>query len=208
MCLGRAAQLEAVSRIVLAPTMLALRWMMRPTTEDEQFRLTEAISVLEATPGVLHSLLGGLPGVWLDFSEDPDAWSPRTVLVHFVHNEQTNWMPRARVILSDTEVRRFPPFRQLPEESTFEGLTIGQLLREFEDLREENLSALRSLDLQPDDFAREAEHPVLGIVNLRELLATWVVHDLNHLHQIAKSMAKRYRGSVGPWRPNLALLDL
>lgn len=181
---------------------------MSSTAGDEQFILTEAISVLEATPGVLRSLLEGLPGVWLDLHEDPEAWSPRTVLVHFVHNERTNWIPRARVILSDAEVRRFPPFSQLPKEGTLEGMTIGDLLREFEFLRGQSLTALQSLNLKPGDYAREAEHPVLGVVNLRQLLATWVVHDLNHLHQIAKSIAKRYRAAVGPWRPNLAILDL
>ncbi len=180
---------------------------MTEIKRDEPFELAEAMRVLTATPATLRALLEGLPDGWLHFEEDPEAWSPHIVLVHFIHNERTNWIPRARVILSEDEVRKFPPFRQLPEEGQFEDAPVGQLLAQFADLRRESLSALRSLDLRPGDYERQAEHPVLGMVNLRQLLATWVVHDLNHLDQIAKSLAKRYREAVGPWRPNLAILD-
>ena len=176
--------------------------------QAEMFNLTEAIRLLEATPGTARALLEGLPDDWLHFQEDPEAWSPHTVLVHFIHNERTNWMTRARVILSDEEVRKFPSFRQLPMGGEFEGQSVGRLLAQFADLRAQNLAALRDLQLKPADYDREGEHPVLGTVNLRQLLATWVVHDLNHLHQIAKTLAKRYGESVGPWRPNLAILGL
>ncbi|HLC05323.1 MAG TPA: DinB family protein [Anaerolineales bacterium] len=175
---------------------------------NEPFDLGEAIRLLEAAPTTLRALLEELPETWLDFQEEPEAWSPRTVMVHFIHNERTNWMTRARVILSDAEDRKFPPFRQLPEEAEFDSASVSQLLTQFADLRAQNLSALRGFNLTQGDYDREAEHPVLGTVNLRQLLATWAVHDLNHLHQIAKTLAKRYRESVGPWRPNLAILDL
>jgi hypothetical protein len=173
---------------------------------DEPFQLAEAMSVLARTPATVRALLEGLDDEWLEFKEDPEAWSPRTVLVHYIHNERTNWIPRARVLLTEEQVRKFPPFHQLPEESQSKDAPVGQLLAEFADLRRESLSALSSLALKPGDFAREAEHPVLGMVNLRQLLATWVVHDLNHLDQIAKSLAARYRDAVGPWRRNLAIL--
>jgi hypothetical protein len=181
---------------------------MMEDPQREMFELQEAIRLLQATPASLRTLLEGLPEDWLHFQEDPQAWSPRTVLVHFIHNERTNWMTRARVILSDQEARKFPPFQQLPMEGEFADQPITQLLSQFADLRARNLSALRDLHLRPADYDREAEHPVLGMVNLRQLLATWVVHDLNHLHQIAKTLAKRYTESVGPWRPNLAILGL
>jgi hypothetical protein len=181
---------------------------MMTIDQNGQFDLEEAIRVLKATPAVLKSLLQNLPAAWLDFSEEPEAWNPRTVLVHYIHNEQTNWMPRLSVILSDAEVRRFPPFQQLPELNDYEAMTIPQLLTMFAELRQKNLSELRNLDLGPADFSREAEHPVLGTVNLRQLLATWVVHDLNHQYQIVKSMSKRYQDEVGPWLPNLAILEL
>lgn len=175
---------------------------------NENFILSEAISILETTPGVLRSLLVGLPEAWLEYKEDPEAWNPRTVLVHYIHNEMENWMPRVSVISSDAQERRFPPFQQMPELSAYEDEDIQQLLANFADLRQKNLSELQKLDLGPDDFSREAKHPVLGTVNLSQLLATWVVHDLNHQHQIVKSMAKRYREAVGPWRTFLPILEL
>ncbi len=181
---------------------------MQPTGDASPFQLEEALPLLEATPGVLCSLLGSLPHAWLQFKEDPAAWSPYTVLVHFVHNERTNWIPRVRVLLSQDVVRKFPPFHQLPEEGELTDGGVSQLLEQFTQLRQGSLSFIRSLGLGPTQFDREAEHPSLGTVTLRHLLATWVVHDLNHLHQIAKSLAKRYQASVGPWRQNLAILDL
>ncbi|HLC21582.1 MAG TPA: DinB family protein [Candidatus Methylomirabilis sp.] len=181
---------------------------MMQTEQRDTFELPEALRLLEATPATLRALLEGLPEGWLRFQEDPEAWSPRTVLVHFIHNERTNWITRARVILSGEEVRKFPSFQQLPLEGEFENQSAAQLLAQFGDLRAQNLAALRGLKLKPADYDRDGEHPVLGTVNLRQLLATWVVHDLNHLHQIAKTLAKRYGESVGPWRPNLAILGL
>ena len=178
------------------------------TIEREvNFKLEEAIRVLEATPQALRALLEGLPDAWLDFREEPEAWDPKTVLVHYLHNEVANWMPRVRMILSDAEVRRFAPFQQLPDESEYGALEVPQLLDKFSELRQTNVAALHRLALAPADYAREAEHPSLGVVNLEQLLATWVVHDLNHLNQIAKTMAKRYQEAVGPWKAFLAILE-
>jgi hypothetical protein len=174
---------------------------------SSDFELNEAMRVLQATPAVLRSLFEDLPDSWLEYKEEPEAWSPRTVLVHYVHNEVTNWMPRARVILAATGERKFPPFQQLPEPGEYEAMEVEQLLRMFAELRQKNLSELQNFDLGPADFTREGEHPVLGVVNLRQLLATWVVHDLNHQYQIVKSMAKRYQEEVGPWLINLAILE-
>lgn len=176
--------------------------------QKEEFELGDAASVLAATPEALFSLLKDLPDSWLNFKEEPDAWSPRTVLVHYIHNEKTNWMPRVRVTLSGAEVRRFPPFQQLPDLGEYEVFNLRQLLDMFADLRQGNLVELQNLNIKPADYSIKAEHPVLGTVNLRQLLASWVVHDLNHLHQISKTLAKRYREEVGPWRVNLPVLDL
>jgi hypothetical protein len=181
---------------------------MTTPVHDETFDLGEATCLLEATPGALRDLLGSLPETWLNFQEEPEAWSPRSVLVHFIHNERVNWIPRAQVILSDAETRRFAPFQQMPDETEFASASVDQLLTQFADLRRQNISALQGLNLTQADLDREGEHPVLGVVHLRQLLATWVVHDMNHLHQIAKTLAKRYGESVGPWRPNLAILDI
>lgn len=177
-------------------------------TEEDRFDLEEGLEALKVTPQTLRAFLDTLPETWLDFREEPDAWSPRDVLVHFIHNEQTNWLPRARVILSESEDKTFPPFSQMPEQDEHPPLETGQLLDQFAQLREGSLEEIRGMGIGPEDLDREGEHPVLGTVSLRQLISTWVVHDLNHLHQIAKTLAKRYGIAVGPWRKNLAILDL
>ena len=181
---------------------------MPPLIETDPFQLEEALASLAETPRVLSSLLEGLPDSWLYFQEDPEAWSPHTVLVHFVHNERSNWIPRARVVLSQEAVRKFPPFQQLPTEGKLMEADVPELLAEFTRLRQEGLSFISSQHLGPAQLAREAEHPSLGTVKLSNLLATWVVHDFNHIHQILKSLAKRHQVSVGPWRQYLGILDL
>lgn len=181
---------------------------MPANAQEANFDLGEALQILKATPAALRSLLEGLSPAWLHFQEDTDAWSPHTVMIHFIHNERRNWMPRARVLLSEAEVREFPPFPQMPENGEPDERPIGDLLDEFAQLREQNLATLGEFDLKAGDYGRQAEHPVLGTVNLRQLLATWVVHDMNHTHQITKTLAKRYGGAIGPWRKFLAILDL
>jgi hypothetical protein len=181
---------------------------MIESTERKFFRVDEAIRVLEATPAILRSLLAHLPGEWIDFQEDADAWSPRTVLVHFIQNERTNWIPRARVTLLPSEVRRFAPFQQLPTAGEIDDTDVAAMIAEFATLRQDSLAILRGLNLKPEDYRRTAEHPSLGTVTLAQLLATWVVHDLNHIHQILKSLAKLHTAAVGPWRQYLAILDL
>lgn len=181
---------------------------MSSQAQGVQFDLSQAIQLLKGTPDTLRALLGDLSPEWLHFQEDPEAWSPHTVVIHYVHNERTNWIPRARVVLSEEDDREFPPFRQLPESGELANRSIGDLLAEFAELRDESIAILSRFKLKPSDYDRQAVHAVLGTVNLRQLLATWVVHDLNHVHQIVKSLAKRYQDAVGPWRQNLAILDI
>lgn len=181
---------------------------MMTIDREERFDLEEAISVLEATPGVISALLEELADSWLVFKEEPEAWSPRTIVIHYFHNDLENWMPRVRVTMSEGGERRFPPFQQLPDLADYQAFDLQQLLSRFADLRQQNLAELQNLELGPSDFSRQAEHPVLGTVNLRQLLSSWVVHDLNHLHQIAKTLAKRYQKEIGPWRPNLPIVDI
>ena len=160
---------------------------MTESVQSNGLRVEEAIPVLEATPAVLRALLEQLPGEWLDFQEEAEAWSPRMVLVHFIQNERMNWIPRARVALSPSEERKFVPFQQLPTPGEFDDTNVAGMLTEFAALRQDNLTILRGFNLQPDDYLRTAEHPSLGTVMLGQLLATWPVHDLNHIHQILKS---------------------
>lgn len=181
---------------------------MTESHEGRFLQLDEAILLLEATPAILRSLLAPLPREWLDFQEDAQAWSPRTVLVHFIHNERTNWIPRARVILSPSEVRQFAPFQQLPPLGEIADSDVASMIAEFASLREASVAILRAFNLKPEDYLQTAEHPSLGMVTLAQLLATWMVHDLNHVHQVLKSLAKLQIAAVGPWREYLAILDL
>ena len=181
---------------------------MAENIERKPIQLAEAISVLEVTPALLQVLFAKLPTAWLDFREDAEARSPRTVLVHFIQNERTNWIPRAKVILSPSAVRQFAPFQQLPPPGEIDDTNVAAMLSEFARLRQENLAILRGFNLTPGDYQRTAEHPALGTVTLAQLLATWVVHDLNHTHQLLKSLAKLQVTAVGPWRQYLAILDL
>lgn len=170
------------------------------------FDLEQAIQVLERTPAALRSLLADLPAEWIQGYEGPETWSPFDVVGHLIHGEQTDWIPRARIILEHRESRTFEPFDRFAQFEASQGKTLGDLLGEFERLRAENLETLRGLDLSPDDLARKGRHPELGTVTLRQLLATWVVHDLGHITQIARAMATQYGDEVGPWRAYLSIL--
>lgn len=181
---------------------------MTQNEQEDRFDLNEAMASLANTPNTLRDFLANLPDSWLDFKEEPDAWSPRIVLVHFIHNEQINWIVRARVMLSDSADKTFLPFSQMPDEDAFPPLGTNQLLDQFAQLRNANLDELQGYEVGSEDLEKEGTHPVLGTVTLRQLISTWVVHDFNHLHQIAKSLAKRYGDAVGPWRPNLAIIDM
>jgi hypothetical protein len=167
----------------------------------------EIVEVLERTPSTLRSLLGPLRDPWLDGNEGPGTFSPRDVLGHLIFGEETDWIPRARIILEHGEARPFDPFDRFGYRDRLAGLTVGQLLDRFETLRQRNLAELESLRLRPPDLERKGLHPDLGPVTLGELLATWVAHDLDHLAQVARVMARRCREDVGPWRAFLRILQ-
>lgn len=170
------------------------------------FDLASGASILARTPRVLREMLAGLPDIWVDATEGPDTWSPRVVLGHLIHGERTDWIPRARLILDRGPRRRFTPFDRLPQS---DGATpsIAELLDELARLRTENLRTLDGWHLTDHEMALEAEHPELGPVTLRQLLATWVAHDLSHIAQVARVMAKQYRSAIGPWRAYLTIMD-
>jgi len=170
------------------------------------FEIEHAIEVLERTPAVLRSLLAGLSDHWVRSNYGPETFSPFDVVGHLIHGEKTDWMIRAHVILEHGEAAPFAPFDRYAMYRESEGKSIAALLDEFASLRKQNLDKLRALNLTPEVLDRRGTHPALGRVTLRELLATWVVHDLNHIHQIAKAMAFQYRGEVGPWKEYLSIL--
>jgi hypothetical protein len=171
------------------------------------FDLLEGIAVLERTPGVFRSLLDGLPDEWIKANEGPETFSPFDNVGHLIHGERTDWIPRARIILEQGDDRRFEPYDRFAQSRESQGKSIIDLLDEFDRLRADNLATLRGWRLTDVELALEGEHPALGTVTLRQLLATWVAHDLGHIAQTTRVMAKRYRDAVGPWRAYLPILD-
>lgn len=171
------------------------------------FRRDEAIALLERTPHALRCLLDGVPDGWLECDEGPDTFSPREVLGHLVHGEKTDWLPRARIIVEHGATRPFEPWDRFAHRTTHAGVPVDRLLDELEQLRHANLAVLR--DLVGDDAALERSglHPELGDVTMAQLIAAWVVHDLTHIAQIARIMARRYAEDVGPWREYLGVLQ-
>ncbi len=178
--------------------------------------LSEVIAVLTRTPATLNALLRGLPDLWVHSNEGRsndggsnegnDTWSAYDIVGHLIVGERTDWMPRARIILEHGEARPFDPFDRFAQAKESQGKSLEQLLDEFARLRKENLAALRALNLQPEDLTRRGRHPELGVVTLSQLLATWAVHDLTHLHQLSRVMAHQYRDAVGPWSAYLGVL--
>ena len=170
------------------------------------FDLNDGTAVLERTPRVLNALLAGLLPAWTDATEGPETWSPFTVVGHLIHGERTDWIPRARIILAQGESRRFAPYDRFAQFSESAGKSLTQLLEEFAQLRAANLATLREWQLTDAHLALEGEHPEFGPVTLRQLLATWVAHDLGHLTQVTRVMARQYRDAVGPWRAYLSVM--
>lgn len=171
------------------------------------FNVTRGIAILERTPGALHAMLHDLDTAWLDATEGPDTWSPSVIVGHLVHGERANWIPRARFILSQSASRRLPPYDRFAHLRECQGKSLSGLLDEFGRLRAENLATLAAWRLTDAELALDGEHPEFGSVTLRQLLATWVVHDLGHVAQTARVMAKQYRDAIGPWRAYLPIVD-
>jgi hypothetical protein len=170
------------------------------------FQIDDAITLLANTPCTLRWLLSDIPEGWDKANEGGDTWSPFDVMGHLIHGERTDWIPRARIILSDDFERRFEPFDRFAQFEVSRGRTLDDLVEEFEKLREGNVEALEDMDLGPEELARTGVHPELGEVTLSQLLATWVVHDLDHVAQISRVMSKQYSGDVGPWWEYLRIL--
>jgi hypothetical protein len=171
------------------------------------FRLDDATAVLERTPAAFRALLAGLPEAWTRPNEGPDTFSAFDNLAHLIHGERDDWIPRARIILAQGADRRFAPFDRFAHQRASAGKPLGELLDEFAALRAGSLATLREWEIGERELALEGEHPAFGPVTLRQLLATWVAHDLGHLAQTSRVMAKQYRDAVGPWRAYLPVLD-
>jgi hypothetical protein len=172
-----------------------------------EFSIAEAIPLLRQTPATLASMLGRLPAAWTQAHEGGETWSAYDVLGHLVHGEKTDWMPRLRIILEHGDARAFDVFDRFAQFEESAGLSLADLLGEFARLREANLAELERLALKDADLDRRGRHPQLGGVTLRQLLATWVAHDLDHVVQIARVLASQYSDAVGPWRAYLRVIS-
>jgi hypothetical protein len=165
------------------------------------------LAILRQTPLTVSALLAGLPEDLLGANEGPDTFSPRDVVGHLVFGEETDWVPRIRIILEHGPSRPFTPFERTGFRAGQAGLGTAELLDRFASLRRSNIAFVKDLRLTPAQLALEGTHPALGRVNLGQLLASWAVHDLGHLAQISRVLAKQYRDQVGPWRAYLTILD-
>ncbi len=152
-------------------------------------------------------MLGGLPAEWTEGTEGRESCSPYVVVGHLIHGERTDWIPRAQIILAQGPQRRFTPYDRFAQFEESKGKTLPTLLDEFAKLRAGNLDTLRGWKLTDEQLALEGEHPAFGAVTLRQLLASWVVHDLGHIVQVARTMAKQYSDAIGPWRAYLPVVD-
>ena len=172
-----------------------------------ELRLPDAILILGKTPACLDLLLRDLPDEWLRATEGQDTWSCYDVVGHLIHGELTDWIPRIQIILEHGANRAFVPFDRFAQFQNDQTRPIGELLDRFKSLRRQNLKQLTELHLTPQDFDRKGTHPELGSVTLGELISSWVVHDLTHLNQIHRVMAKQYSEAVGPWKQYMSILN-
>jgi hypothetical protein len=173
---------------------------------EMQFELDEALVVLERTPLILRAWLADLPPAWTEALEAPNTFSPREVLGHLLHGDHADWIPRLRSCLEHGESRTFTPYDRFAQQRLYGDWPLSRLLDEFSARRAANMRELRGLGLGAGDLDRRGRHPDFGAVTARQLLSTWVVHDLDHLGQIARVMARQYGDAVGPWRAYLPIL--
>lgn len=163
------------------------------------FSLDQCVEILERTPQVVRELLAGLPANWTRTNEGGETWSPYDVIGHLIHGEKTDWIPRAEIILGPGSDKRFTPFDRTAQTRESQGKSLEDLIEDFGELRRASLEQLQGFRLTEKDLDRTGVHPEFGEVTLRQLLATWVVHDLDHIVQISRVMARQMREEVGPW---------
>ncbi|MGK2862307.1 MAG: DinB family protein [Chitinophagaceae bacterium] len=172
-----------------------------------EFNLAKSIEILERSPKVFNSLLQNLPEHWTKSNEGPDTFSPYDVIGHLIHGEKTDWRPRTMLILKNDIPEPFIPYDRFAQFENSKGKSLQVLLDEFEKLRAENMTWLKSLKITDNDLEKKGIHPSLGPVTLKQLLSTWVVHDLTHIAQVTRVMAKQYKEETGPWAEYFRILN-
>lgn len=172
-----------------------------------EYNVDKALEILKRTPKILKAYLENLSDEWIFCNEGENTWSAFDVVGHLIHGEKTDWIPRLKIVLNDSKSKTFEPYDRFAQFEESKGKTLKQLLEEFSILRNQNLSFLKSLHISEKDFTKKAIHPSLGEVTLKNLLATWVAHDLGHIAQISRVMAKQYKNEVGPWTEYISILN-
>lgn len=171
-----------------------------------KYDLTESREILRRTPEVLNQLLLGLPEAWIKTNEGDETWSPYDIVGHLIHGEKTDWITRTIIILSP-QSKTFTPFDRFAQFEESKGKSMADLLKEFAELRRTNLQKLDTFQLTEEEMDKTGIHPEFGEVSLRQLLACWTAHDLGHIYQITRVMARNYTEEVGPWRKYLRVLN-
>ncbi len=172
-----------------------------------KFEIEKTIEILDRTPRTVRSMLENLSDEWTQSETVDGSWNPFDIVGHYIHGEKTDWIPRLKIILAQGESIEFEPFDRFAQFILSKGRSLSDLLDEFEALRIENIKKLRELKITNDQLALKGMHPELGEVTLEQLLATWVVHDLNHIRQIVTGLAQKYSDNVGVWREYLSILN-
>ncbi len=172
-----------------------------------KYNISKALEILERTPRILKTYLEDLSNDWVFCNEGDNTWSAFDIVGHLIHGEKTDWIERLKIVLSDSENKTFKPFDRFAQFENSKGKTLNELLEEFSVLRMQNIEALKSLNITEADLTKKAMHPELGEVSASELLATWVTHDLGHIAQISRVMAKQYKDEVGPWTAYISILN-
>lgn len=171
------------------------------------FDLNISIEILDRTPGVYTSLFANSAYNLDKINEGIGTWSGYNIIGHLIHGEKTDWIPRAEIILSDSENKTFEPYDRFAQEKLYSSQTVEELLEEFKTLRSQNITKLKSWNLQEPDLEKQGIHPDLGLVTLRQLISTWTIHDMAHLNQVSRSIVKHYSKDVGPWKKYTRLLN-
>jgi hypothetical protein len=171
-----------------------------------EFRFDDGLTVLRRTPAVLRTLLADAPESWTTATEGPGTWSPYDVVGHLIHGERTDWVPRIEHLLQHGDAVPFPPFDREAMFTASRGRSLNELLDTFDRLRTDSLARLQALRISDADLAKRGRHPEFGVVTLGQHCATWVAHDLSHISQVVRVMARQYTDAVGPWRAYLSIL--
>jgi hypothetical protein len=171
------------------------------------FQISQVIEILSQTPATVRTLLGNLSDEWIFASDGENTWTPFDIVGHYIQGEETDWIPRAEVILAQSDNVTFEPFDRFAQLEISKGKTLSELLEIFADLRQKNIEVLKSWDLTDEQLNLTGIHPELGEVTLKQLLATWAVHDLTHIRQIVSVLAKQQTENVGAWKQYLSILQ-